>query len=359
MAQRTQEGGDETVEPGAAAAAGLVGHEEAERTLYEAWRIGRLGHAWMLCGPQGIGKATLAFRFARYLLANNTHPGTAWSPDALYLAPDHPVFRRIQSGAHPDLCVLERGVDDRGRQRTEIVVDDARQLSGFFALTAADGGWRVAIVDPADELNRNAANAVLKILEEPPDQSLLLLVAHAPGRLLPTIRSRCRKLQLRPLAEAQVDALIAAEAPELTADDRRELVAIADGSAGRALEFLAHDGLDAKREVERLLESLPDLDLPGLHAFCAKASAGRSDHRFRVAARLIEGALAGVVRAAAGAGAGHGGTVGRLAAAGSLEQWIEVWEKVAALIAGAERLNLDRKQVLLSAFTAMRQASRG
>src|SRR5271165_3045369 len=166
----------------------LLGHEAAEATLAAALHSGRLHHAWLLTGPAGIGKATLAFRFARRLLAG--HGG-----EGLQLDSTHPVFRRVAVGAHADLLTVERAFDPkRKRQRTEIVVDDVRRIGGFLHLTPAEGGWRVVVVDGADELNRNAANALLKVLEEPPPRALLLLTAAAPGRLPATIRSRTRRL---------------------------------------------------------------------------------------------------------------------------------------------------------------------
>ncbi|MCY4407885.1 MAG: DNA polymerase III subunit delta', partial [Rhodospirillaceae bacterium] len=171
----------------------LVGHEPAAGALVEAWGSGRLAHAWLIAGPRGIGKATLAYRFARFVLAGKE------GIDGLTMAPEHPVFRRIAAGGHSDLAVIERGLGDRGRLRAEIVVDDVRKANAFLSLTAGEGGWRVVIVDAADEMNRNAANALLKRLEEPPSRVLFLLVSHAPSRMPATLRSRCRLLSLAPL----------------------------------------------------------------------------------------------------------------------------------------------------------------
>ncbi len=233
----------------------LLGHEAGERTLLAAAQGGRLAHAWLITGPAGIGKATLAFRFARYLLAGGRHPGQgsllsaagneADEGTGLFVAPDHPAFRRVAGGGHADLLTIERSFDDRrDRLRREIVVDDVRAIGAFLAQTPAEGGWRIVVVDSADALNRNAANALLKGLEEPPDRALLLLVSDAPGGLLPTIRSRCRRLALQPLPTDIVNALLGRYQPQLDDAERAVLVDLAEGSIGRALA-LAEAGVDA------------------------------------------------------------------------------------------------------------------
>src|SRR6516165_3631090 len=182
----------------------LFGHDGAEREFLAVYRSGRVPHAWLIGGEPGIGKATLAYRIARFVLA---HPDPSRVPDVASLAvdPDHRTVRRIAASAHPDLLTLERTVGDTGKLRTVITVDQVRRLSTFFGSTAGEGGWRVCIVDSADELKYpEGSNALLKMLEEPPQRSLFLLVSHAPGRLLPTIRSRCRRLALRPLGQGDV-----------------------------------------------------------------------------------------------------------------------------------------------------------
>ncbi|MGH6989307.1 MAG: DNA polymerase III subunit delta', partial [Stellaceae bacterium] len=234
----------------------LVGQQRAERALIEAWRSGRLPHAWLLTGPRGIGKATLAFRFARFLFAEAGTEGdpVAAPPTSLQLNPATPAFRRVASGGHADLLVIEKGYDPkRKRRRSEIVIDDVRQIGDFLHLTPAEGGWRIVIIDGADEMNRNAANALLKVLEEPSRRALLLITSASAGRLLPTIRSRCRHLALDLLSESQLIGLLGkylpSEAPEKTA----EVAALAGGSIGRALDLTAGGGLGLYREINDLL----------------------------------------------------------------------------------------------------------
>src|SRR5476651_414688 len=174
----------------------LLGHEAAERTLLDAMHFGRMHHAWLITGPEGIGKATLAFRFARRLLAG------LGGGDSLALDPFHPVFRRIVAGGHADMLTIERAYDEKTKRlKRDIAVQDVRAINAFMALTPAEGGWRVAVVDGAEDLNQASANALLKILEEPPSRAVLILVCSAPGRLPPTVRSRCRHLRLSPLTD--------------------------------------------------------------------------------------------------------------------------------------------------------------
>src|SRR3954452_6878723 len=206
-------------DPSPRATADLVGHAAAEAGLLKARESGRLAHGWLITGPPGIGKATLAFRFARFVLAGGAGEGAlfgAMPASSLALPADHPVFRQVAAAGHPDLLTIERLADEKsGKLKTSIAVEQVRKIADFLHLTAGAGGWRVVIVDTVDDLNANAANAMLKILEEPTRRALLLLVCNAPGGVLPTIRSRCRRLDLAPLAETEIDALLARLRPDL------------------------------------------------------------------------------------------------------------------------------------------------
>ncbi|HCK19633.1 MAG TPA: DNA polymerase III subunit delta', partial [Thalassospira sp.] len=198
----------------------LLGHEEAEKTILDAWNSKRMHHAWLLCGPKGVGKATLAYRMARLILSGGGENGCAGlfgdQNDGLYVDPEDPVSRRIAGGGHGDLKVIERLYDDKKKRlQGEITVANVRTVGNFMSKTSAEGGWRIVIVDAADELNRNAANAILKVLEEPPSNAMMILVAHHPGRLLPTIRSRCRRLNLAPLDDHQVVDLLGRYCPDM------------------------------------------------------------------------------------------------------------------------------------------------
>ncbi|GAB6053606.1 DNA polymerase III subunit delta' [Magnetospira thiophila] len=334
----------------------LVDHEAAEQDFLDAFYSGRLAHAWLICGPKGIGKATLAYRMARFLLRQKTQDagglfGDALPeaiPESLHMDAEDSLFHRVAALAHGDLLVIERQINPRtGKLRDEIIVDDVREAGSFMSKTAAEGGWRVVIVDSADEMNRNAANSLLKVLEEPPRRAILLLVAHNPGRLLPTIRSRCRKLVLQPLEDDTILNLLLQRYPDLTAEEARLLVLLSEGSLSRALTLAGEGGLELGRGILDVLDRLPNLDLPDLHKLAdSLAKAGESE-RFQVACDLIRWWLARRIRGMAAARQG-----------GGLDPWLQVWEKTDELMARAAGLDLDRKQVFLTLMLTLQGAAR-
>lgn len=335
----------------------LFGLEAAERALLRAWRSGRMPHAWLLTGPRGIGKATLAHRFARFVLSGGDgEQGFFAAPPADDLQSESAAARQIAAGGHPDLRLVTRTAGDNGRVRQEIVVGDVRDLGQFLHLTPAAGGWRVAIVDAADDLNRNAANALLKVLEEPPANALLLLTSHGPGRLLPTIRSRCRRLALEPLAPATVGDGLRHLRPELDPGAVPTLVQLAEGSIGRAAALADLDGVAAYRELLGLLGRWPTLELPSVMAWADRFGKGEGDG-FTLARELLSGLLARVVAVGAGralpeAMPGELAVTRRLAEGARLDRWVALWEKTNDLFARADGLDLDRKHALLSSLLA-------
>jgi DNA polymerase-3 subunit delta' len=270
-------------------ATALYGHEPAESEILAAIASGKLHSGWLLTGPEGIGKATLAYRMAATLLAGDP------APTRLGLPPDHPDARLIRSGAHPRLFVLRRGLDDRGNLRSVITVEEARSLRSFFGLSAADGGRRVVLVDSADELNPNAANAILKLLEEPPARATLLLVSHQPARLLPTIRSRCRTLRLHPLAPQ--DLAQALSSIGLSTDQPEALAELARGSVGDAVRLVAEGGLDLYAEITALLATLPRLDRPRAIRLADSCAGPKASDRFDLALDLLDLLLSRLARA--------------------------------------------------------------
>jgi len=326
----------------------LFGHRDAETTLLNAYRSGRIPHAWLIGGPQGIGKATLAYRMARFVLA---HPDPladeVTRAESLQVDAADPVARRIAAGAHGGLLVLQRTVNERGVMRTVITVDESRETISFFGSTAAGEGWRVCLVDTVDELNPNAANALLKILEEPPKKSLFLLVSHAPGRVLPTILSRCRRLILRPLSTSEVTKA-ASHAANLPLDDPSlvEAAAAAEGSVARALGLLGGDAFKLHQRTTALLNALPQIDQRELHALgdalggsdkALLASFVDSVDRWLSAQLTVADPNANLPRLA------------RLA---------QVWEKINSAARDTAEYNLERKPLVFSVFGMLAEATR-
>ena len=326
----------------------LFGHREAETALLNAYRSGRIPHAWLIGGAQGIGKATLAYRMARFVL---THPDplapSVQRAATLDVDPSDHVARQVTNGAHGGLLVLERSLNDRGVMRTVITVDETRETISFFGSTAAVDGWRVCIVDTVDELNPNAANALLKILEEPPQRSLFLLVSHSPARALPTILSRCRKLPLRPLSTDDV-IRAAALAANMSADDPAltEAAEAAEGSVARAITLLGGDALKLQQKTAALLATLPNVDPRELHAL--GDALGGSD---RVAlAAFVDGVDRWIGEKLR--------TDDANANLPRLARLAEVWEKIIRAARDTESYNLERKPLVFSVFGMLAEATR-
>jgi DNA polymerase III subunit delta' len=325
----------------------LFGHASAESTLLAAYRSGRVPHAFLIAGPAGIGKATLAYRMARFVLA---HPDPS-SRDvkaaaSLAVADAHPVARRIAAQAQPDLLVIERTLNDKGVLHKQIAVDDIRKTVAFFGSTAGEGGWRVAIVDAVDELNKSGANALLKVLEEPPQRALLLLVSHSAARVPATLRSRCRILTLRPLGEADIAAAVAA-ATGGAADDAEiaAAAAAADGSVARALALLDEGALELRQKALDLLDRLPALDARALHAL-GEALAGTDPAPLTAFVDTVNAWLSQRLTR-------EDNALPRLA------RLADASESINRAARDAETYNLERKPLVFNVFGLLAAATRG
>ena len=345
----------------------LAGHEAAERDLRRLFEAGRLPHALLISGPRGIGKATLAFRLARFVLTPQTGSlfgdapaaGEGRGGEGLWTDPESGAFRRVAAGGHADVLTVERAFDPRRKRlRSEIVVADTREIGNFLHLTPAEGGWRVVIVDGADAMNRNAANALLKILEEPPRQTLLLLVAHSAGRLLPTIRSRCRRFPLSPLPSKTVRELLARHRPDLAPADADAIVALSGGSIGAALDLVEAGGVELYRAALGLIRPARDLDIAALHTFADKLARPDAEDAYRVVEDLLAQFLARLAVATARGDTlpgAEGEAAGRVRAPAA--RWAGLRDEIADRFARTDGLNLDRKQAILGTFFAIGEAA--
>jgi DNA polymerase-3 subunit delta' len=343
----------------------LYGHAAEERAFAEAFLSGRVHHGWLLAGREGIGKATLAYRMARFVLARADERGRGEGP--LDVPVDSVAARQVRALSHPDLLLIRRPYDVKNKRfLTVISVDEVRRIKSFLAHAAGPDSWRVVIVDQADELNINAANALLKSLEEPPSRVLFLLVTSEPGRLLTTIRSRCRRLELSALAEpdlrrAAQDALAGADDPGEIDEGQWPLLAeSAHGSVRRLLALSRTLGSGTQAKLKALIGSLPRLDWPALHALADEMTASGAEQRYEQMMELLTDSVARLVRTRAiGAGAPDDMRLAeRLIPEHALPRWAELWETIVTKKAETAALNLDKKALILETFARMQGAAR-
>lgn len=346
----------------------LYGHGEAEDMLAAALHSGRMHHAWLISGREGIGKATLAYRFARAALARPVERdmfATSLDIDA-----STATAHQVAALSHPGLLVLRRGYEPKTKRfHASISVDEVRRLRSFLSLSAEEGSRRVVIVDSADEMNLNAANALLKSLEEPPPQTIFLIVSSAPRRLLATIRSRCRILNLSPLSEpdlrrACVQALTEAGKGQLSEDDFASLRTLADGSVRRLLSLKEGGGMALQAKIDRIFAALPKLDLKAAHALADELQPAAAEQKFALFYDLFQTTLARLIKRSAIAAPQGSATPAEAALAARiitphrLATFAELWETLARDKADASALNLDRKALILDTLTRLETAAR-
>lgn len=316
----------------------ISGWRELERGLRGSIEAGAISNGWLICGPEGVGKATLAYRIARAIL----EPESLVEGATLDMPEHARTFRLVAARSHPDLFVAERLVDEKTeKQASEITVETIRRLTEFLSKTAASGGWRAAIVDAADDLNRNAANALLKSLEEPPARTAILLVAHQPGRLLATIRSRCRRIELRGLDDDELADLLAREAGQ-DGDAARRIGAAARGRPGRALKLAAGEGAAAVELAETFLQSAAAGGTPP--GFASNFGARSGAEKWPIFAETVLGRVADAARTE-----GRRGPAGGDRAAARARRLVEAHAAMSEIFRRGEAVNMDRAQTLHAA----------
>ena len=301
----------------------IVGQNRAVELFASAWASRKLHHAWLLAGPRGVGKATFARAAARRVLAEAAGP--PFDLPGVETPDEHPMVRLVEASSHPDMRWLERVLNDKGNLNRNIKVEQIRELGEFMSMTAALSPWRVAVIDTVDELESSGANALLKMLEEPPANTLFFLVSHAPGRLLPTIRSRCRRLDFTNLDDDAMTSILEAEAPALTRPQRQRIIAMSNGSAGRALAFAE---LDLAKLEDAALAILRDGDPTNARRSDLALELGRKGAADRYAA-FLELAPSLIAREA------------RTMRGASLERALDAYAKARELAVVAPRVSLD------------------
>lgn len=345
----------------------LVGHNRAERTLIQALNMQKMPHAWLLSGPQGIGKATLAYRFARYIFS---HPGDSNRlDDSLEILPQTREFKQVAALSHPNLLVIRRSWDTKTKKFSKTIqVNEVRRLRAFLSTTSEQGSWRVIIVDQADDLNPNSANALLKSLEEPPKNCIFFLIASMPGKLPATIRSRCRRLVMYSLGREDMKGAIqslkrignsktsASTKPNVNVPSHEnfELIyKLSGGSVGRAVNFMESDKLGLYRNILRLLEDLPKLNKLEVHKISDQFAAASATRQFELFFTLLSDVLHRSIRNKAGVPielAQEQKISEKILQTGTLAVWAELWETLSRRKAEVVALNLDRKNFILETF---------
>ena len=347
----------------------FFGHQNEQDRFIAAWNSGRIPHAWLLGGTRGIGKASFAYRIARYVLSQpNNSPlektglfSLEKEQNTLFLSPEDPLFRRIASGGHPDLLTLQRTVSKKdGRLSSSISVEEVRSAGNFLRLTPTEGGWRVLIIDSADDLNLNAANALLKILEEPSFKTIILLVSHLPSRLLPTIRSRCCRLNFKPLSPEYFTTVVKKRLPSLNNQLVEKLFELSNGSPGSAVSIHEQGGLEYLQELITVLENFPaNQSTSSLHGLADQLGTSGGEETFQITLELFciwlsrqirEKTLNDPLYTNQNAGL-------KFIDFTELDVLLELWEKIRKLSEQALYQSLDRKSVLLSIFSMINRAS--
>ena len=332
----------------------LLGHEEEEQIFLNAWKNNSLHNSWLLCGIEGIGKATLAYKFARFLLGADETQKDRYT--TLDISASSQAYKLVSNNSHPDLKIIERDYTETDRRKVVkaikdgeklsdeelrslkksaiIKVDDVRTINEFLSKRSSNDGWRVVIVDSIDDLNNAGANAILKVLEEPPHKTILMLISHNPNRLLPTIKSRCAKLNLKPLSEAHVASLLRRYRPELSEKNIKGLSELCSGSIGKAILYADNSALNSYDDLCKIIYAKNKFKLVDLLAFCDAAVA--DENSYGLVQELVLKFVAENVRSCE-----------------NVENLADMWDKAIKIFDETARLNLDKKQALINIITGI------
>lgn len=327
----------------------LLGHEHEEKMLLDAWKNNSLHNSWLFCGIDGIGKATLAYRFARFLLSADDNNKSQYA--SLDVGENSQVFKLVANNSHPDLKIIERDYTDTDRKKILKAIKDGEQLSGeelnglkksafirvddvrtineFLSKKSSNDSWRVVIIDSIDDMNNASANAVLKILEEPPSKTVMLLISHNPNRLLPTIRSRCAKLNMGPLDENTVASLLRRYRSGLSEKEVKGLAKICSGSIGKAIVYADNDALESYDCLCKIIYAKSKFSISDLVAFCEGAAG--NENNYYLVQELILKFIAENIQSCS-----------------DIEELSVVWENTIKVFDETDRLNLDKKQALIN-----------
>lgn len=335
----------------------LFGHEDAIATFLSAHKNGNLPGTWLISGPRGIGKATLAYRLAKFILYNAQKQSTGLFANELpesnlSIPQNSPVFTKVSIGSHPDLLVLEAGMDSKSASG-DILVDNAREIGKFLHLTSSETAYRIVIIDSIDDMNTNAANSILKLLEEPSKNSIFILVSHAPGRLLPTIRSRCRHIKLREPGTANALQVLHSIAPDIADSEAINLIDMASGSPGNAYDFYLHKGIGLYNNIATIISSIPQLDMIAVQKLSELASGKANDNSWRIIRMLLSKILIDLTKQVTKNNL-PGKIINekvKLSVAISAQRLVQIWEESNSLLEEADRLHLDRRATLVKVFT--------
>lgn len=330
----------------------FLGHQAAEHTVLESVLSKKMPHAWLLSGPRGIGKATFAFRIARFLFSQPEQQGAL----SLDTDPSGSITHRIAQKSFTDLLVLEEPfINDDGKPVKELSVHMVREIGHFLRLSASESKHRIVIIDSVDDMNANAANALLKLLEEPPAHAYLFLISHSPGKVLPTLRSRCRQLKMQLPSHQEALRIVQLASEQITPADAATLLHLADQSPGLAVTLSQHHGIALYQQLLDIFATLPQLPMSKVFALAESLATKDNDIRWQLFSRFFTGLLEKAIKRLAGDSvttvmANELAVINMLAAKSPLDKWLELWEKSAAMLEEADRAHLDRKQIIILLF---------